>query len=756
MMTGLIVGTALIIGVLQYRHNTSVHIAREVERLNFTVEKSISILDEIISAAPREVLFLASAPPVRGIVRVQKNNGIDPVDGSSVANLKSRLAQIFTLMATGDPNLLQLRLIAANGQELVRVDRQEQGIVRIPDNKLQNKSKRDYVELSHNKPVGTVSFFGIDLNRERGVIETPHMAVLRATTPVYSKSGKYFGLIVININMNYVLKKVSNLFERNHILYLTNNTGDFIVHPDKSKIFGFDLGRRYQMQHEFKAVEPFFAPDAPKKLTIQTADAKGEVLAHLAKYRYNKDNSSVFLVVAAISPISSLFAQDRNARDMIIWATAILALIGAALAVIFSNYILRPLNTLSKATELLARGASLDTIEVPIEQSNLVGSLSRCFLRMATTLKEKETSIEAILSTASNPIITIDCAGVIQEANDATSQLFGYSRDELLGANVTLLMTDEVRERHNHFFTKYQERDKSETSGTARQVEAQHKDGTIVPIHIAVSEISLHNQRMFTAIITDLTELKKLDKMKDEFISTVSHELRTPLTSIKGALGLLDSPLLGDLPEQAKSMIGIAHNNSNRLVRLINDVLDIEKIEAGKMNFTLKEVELSPFLARVVDANRTYALQFMVVINLAPIDENLKIMGDPDRLEQVVTNLLSNAVKYSPRGGRVFVTAESRADRVRISIRDEGSGIPEEFQKKIFSKFAQADASDTRAHSGTGLGLTISKAIVEQHSGTIGFDTIENKGTTFYFELPLLNAETSEAEDNLPAVSATA
>jgi signal transduction histidine kinase len=313
-------------------------------------------------------------------------------------------------------------------------------------------------------------------------------------------------------------------------------------------------------------------------------------------------------------------------------------------------------------------------------------------------------------------------------------------------------MSDAVRERHDHSFARYQERGKSEVIGTARQVEAQHKDGTIIPIHLTVSEVALHNQRMFTAIITDLTELKKLDKMKDEFISTVSHELRTPLTSIKGALGLLDSSVLGEMPNQAKSMIGIAHNNSNRLVRLINDVLDIEKIEAGKMNFVLKEIELSPFLDQVVDANRAYALQHTVMLNLARIDDDLKIKGDPDRLEQVVTNLLSNAVKYSLKGGRVFVTAEGRANTVRISIRDEGSGIPEDFQKKIFSKFAQADSSDTRAHGGTGLGLTISKAIVEQHGGTIGFNTAENNGTTFYFDLPLLTAKTPEVEDASLAV----
>ncbi|MEJ2117026.1 MAG: ATP-binding protein, partial [Alphaproteobacteria bacterium] len=568
---------------------------------------------------------------------------------------------------------------------------------------------------------------------------------LRATTPVYSKSGEYFGLIIININMNYVFNKISNLFDSNFQLYMTNNNGDYIIHPDKSKAFGFDIGRRFQMQHEFKAIKSFFAPDAPEKLTLKTADAKGENLAYLAKYHYDQSNPSNFLAVAAFSPITSLFAQGYNARTQIILATAFLALIGAILAVSYSIYMLRPLSTLSKATELLASGASLDTIEVPIEQSNLVGSLSRCFIRMATTLKEKETSIKAILSTASNPIITIDSAGVIHEANDATTQLFGYSREELVGANVTVMMTDEIRERHTHYFGQYQERSKSETSGTARQVVAQHKNGTIVPIHIAVGEISLHNQRMFTAIITDLTELKKLDKMKDEFVSTVSHELRTPLTSIKGALGLLDSPVLGELPEQAKSMIRIAHNNSDRLVRLINDILDIEKIEAGKMNFTLKEVELLPFLARVVDANRAYALQFMVMIELSLIDENSKIIGDPDRLEQVVTNLLSNAVKYSPKGGRVFVTAEGRANTVRISIRDEGSGIPEEFQKKIFSKFAQADSSDTRAHSGTGLGLAISKAIVEHHGGTIGFNTTENNGTTFYFDLPLTKAKTEDA-----------
>ena len=241
-------------------------------------------------------------------------------------------------------------------------------------------------------------------------------------------------------------------------------------------------------------------------------------------------------------------------------------------------------------------------------------------------------------------------------------------------------------------------------------------------------------------MIQDITDRKLVEKLKTEFVSTVSHELRTPLTSIRGSLGLVLGGVAGAIPEQVNSMIEIAYKNSERLVRLINDILDIEKIESGKMVFEVVPLELGPVIEQALETNQSYAAQFGVKLELVNPVPEVKIMGDYDRILQVLTNLLSNAAKFSPTGDTVQVEVTSRNETVRVSISDHGPGISDEFRKNIFQKFAQADASTTRQKGGTGLGLSISKAIVERHNGQIGFDTQPGEGTTFYFELPELKA----------------
>ena len=255
----------------------------------------------------------------------------------------------------------------------------------------------------------------------------------------------------------------------------------------------------------------------------------------------------------------------------------------------------------------------------------------------------------------------------------------------------------------------------------------------------------------FYSLASDVTELKRIDRMKSEFVSTVSHELRTPLTSIRGSLGLISGGVAGQLPDAVKTLVEIAKTNCERLIRLINDILDIEKIESGKMRLDLQVVQLKPLLLQALAANEGFGAAQQVGLSLVfPEDGDLRINADSDRLTQVVTNLLSNAMKFSPPGVPVEVRVLRASGRVRAEVHDRGPGIPEEFRKRIFQKFSQADSSDTRQKGGTGLGLNISRAIIERLGGTIGFETEAGKGTTFFFELP----EWQESEA-LPADSAS-
>jgi signal transduction histidine kinase len=235
------------------------------------------------------------------------------------------------------------------------------------------------------------------------------------------------------------------------------------------------------------------------------------------------------------------------------------------------------------------------------------------------------------------------------------------------------------------------------------------------------------------------TERKRLERLKDEFVSTVSHELRTPLTSIAASLGLLRGKAAGILSEPVARLLEIAHNNSQRLVRLVNDILDIEKLESGQSVFDFKQVEVRSLVKQTVESIRGFAEGHRVKIRIEAAVAVNDVRADTDRLAQVVTNLLSNAIKFSPPDSEVVVSVEqeTRADTVRITVRDHGDGIPAGFKTRIFERFAQADGTNARRKGGTGLGLSIAKQIVDRLCGQIGFADASGGGTTFHLELPI-------------------
>jgi signal transduction histidine kinase len=235
---------------------------------------------------------------------------------------------------------------------------------------------------------------------------------------------------------------------------------------------------------------------------------------------------------------------------------------------------------------------------------------------------------------------------------------------------------------------------------------------------------------------SQLEEHRRLERLKDEFISIVSHELRTPLTSIHGSLGLVSEGRAGVLPPKASQLVEIAYRNSQRLVRLATDLLDLQKIESGSLAFNVHSHALTPLLEASVEANQPYGSRFEVALVLGDVPRDACVLVDADRIMQVLTNLLSNAAKFSPPHGKVTLGAEDRGADVRISVSDCGPGIPRDFRDRIFQRFAQADSSTTRQREGTGLGLSISKAIVEHLGGRIGFETQEGVGTTFFIDLP--------------------
>ena len=356
----------------------------------------------------------------------------------------------------------------------------------------------------------------------------------------------------------------------------------------------------------------------------------------------------------------------------------------------------------------------------------------------------------AIFDGAIDAIITLNPSGSIETVNAAAEKMFGYGAAELDRRDISMLV-DMAPDGEGEFLKRLGSSQGALTKGLIRQMDGTRRNGETFPVDVALGAMELPTGTHVVAVVRDISERRRIEQLKDEFVSTVSHELRTPLTSIAGSLGLLAGGAAGALPEKVARLIQIAHSNSQRLVRLINDILDIEKIESGKLRLELASLDLREVAERSIEGVKGYADELGVTLSLAT-NEAAPVRGDADRLIQVVTNLLSNASKFSPAGGVVKVTVDREKRLARLSVVDQGPGIPDTFRARIFSKFAQADGSDTRAKGGTGLGLAIAREIAERHGGRLWFESAPGEGASFHLDLPLADSATGDQDADLPCL----
>jgi PAS domain S-box-containing protein len=342
-------------------------------------------------------------------------------------------------------------------------------------------------------------------------------------------------------------------------------------------------------------------------------------------------------------------------------------------------------------------------------------------------------------------MIMVDHTGKMVMANTEIERQFGYARAELIGQPVEMLVPPDSRAQHVRLRGAFTAAPKTRRMGACRELFGLRKDGTEFPVEVGLNPINTQDGLLVLSVIVDISERKRIDRLKDEFVSTVSHELRTPLTSISGSLGLLIGGSAGKLPAAAERLLAIAQANSQRLVRLLNDILDIEKIESGKVDFDLERIAVRPLVKQAIESIRGFAAGYGIPIRLEAGTAAAEVYADSYRLLQVITNLLSNAIKFSPPGGEVVVAIERVINTVRISVRDHGQGIPEDFKSHIFEKFAQADTSDARQKGGTGLGLSIVKEIVTRLGGGVSFEDAPGGGTIFRVVLPTWKTAVAES-----------
>lgn len=351
--------------------------------------------------------------------------------------------------------------------------------------------------------------------------------------------------------------------------------------------------------------------------------------------------------------------------------------------------------------------------------------------------------LASIVEYSNDAIVGKSLQGVISSWNPAAERLFGWSSAEMIGQTITNLLPDDKREEDASTLSRILSGEKVGEFETTRLC----KDGRAIDVALTCS-LMLDNRGQaigVSVIYRDISHRKEVEKRLSEFYSTISHELRSPLTSIRGALSLIDDKIIDMGSDECYEMIGVARSSSERLVRLINDILDIKKIEAGKLELKLERIDAATLVARAVAGMdglaRAHSIQ---LIQDTAVSATVNV--DVDRIIQVLTNLISNAIKFSSDGGCVIVGLHLQPDaQMRFSVADQGAGIPVHLQSRLFQRFQQVDSSDTRPKEGTGLGLALSKAIVEEHNGIIGVYSSTSTGSTFWFDLPIVDAVVKEA-----------
>ncbi len=383
-------------------------------------------------------------------------------------------------------------------------------------------------------------------------------------------------------------------------------------------------------------------------------------------------------------------------------------------------------------------------------QNNLLGWFEQeVDLRTHETLRS-HVLLQSVLDGASSLIIiATDLEGRIQLYNKGAERILGQHPwqelhfSQLLAAEQDLPLPLALLSpcpEHCHLWQQQ----------SSVELELLTQEGQVILVELQYHPLGAGTEQGYLLLASDIRERKRLEQMKNDFVATINHELRTPLTAIKGAVSLLQSGKLGELSSQQQRLLNIAEQNSQRLGLLINDFLDMEKLLAGKMQLQMQPVALAQAVQQSIESHQSYASKFGVTLLATPLDEQILVWADPHRLQQILANLLSNACKFSAVDQVVELSCELNAKQALLHVRDQGAGIPWEFQRKIFHKFMQAESGNERSKEGTGLGLAISKELSERMQAELSFVSTPGQGSCF--SLALLRVSEQKGHTTKPAV----
>ncbi|TFF18040.1 PAS domain S-box protein [Jiella endophytica] len=761
-MAALIAVTAAAVGSLSYNHLRDLVVPRELDRMALHLQVTSAPLPAIVNAAADDVLVAAASSAARGVVRAGHNGGIDPVDGVAGTVWRERLAAIFLRQMSAEPRYLQFRLIGNDdgGREIVRVERKAGKLQMTPRDELQQKGDRDYFRQAITLQDGAISVSPIELNVERGEIEDPPQPVIRVSTPMLAEDGEPFGILIINVDLAAIFTDMEAEMEPDRSLYVVNAQGDYLLSPDRTHDFAFQRGSgTARIGDDFPVLASVIA--ARQTLAEVTEDNAGEAFGVVLKPVTLAGTGPIF--VAEAIPYETLTAVAERAQQPILIG-ALVATCGAiVIALLLARGLVRPIREMTVAAEAMERG---ETPILPTRASGEIGTLARAFKSMATEVADKRASLSKALAeqrrinaelheksarerllgmavdTSDDAIIIHDLEGRIQTWNEAATRLYGYGQDEVVGQRTELIIPPD---RHDEFYDLLE---KVRAGERVRHFETVRltKGGERVDVSLSISPVRDETGELIGAskIARDITERKRADAERatrteelarsnselEQFAYIAAHDLQEPLRMVASYTELLSQRYQGQLDERADKYIGYAVDGAKRMKLLINDLLAFSRVKSQGQPFA--DVDTEALLRSVVASLRgaIEASGARVEVNDMP-----NVTGDEVQLGQVFQNLIGNAIKFhSGEPPNIYVRAKKRDGVWVFSVADNGIGIDRKFAERIFQMFQRLH--ERGRYEGSGIGLAISKKIVERHGGKIWFESSPGIGTTFYFTIP--------------------
>lgn len=744
--------------------------------LSFRIENDVDIINREILHLHDDAIFLSKFDSARKLLQRYKNNIV--IDSPQYHTEQAKLIQIFQSIIADRQNFFQIRLISysGNGKEVVRVDKSltDGKIAVTPNDKLQEKGRRAYVVDSKSIPFDHVFFSKIQLNREHGEISLPRVATIRAIVKIKSTDNIPLGIVVINYSIDGLFKQLVRHLLQDTNLYLWNSQGEFLIHPDSNKTFAFERGASSNVNSEFPEIVAAYNQNwtslngsdlthSATSIESQTEDR----LLHVGDYLFvaktiildnDKNLTKRPFTVALIGKYDEIIAPARDALFRLLIILLILLPMVVFTSILMSRRIAKPIEILNHAVTTYDRDNHDDfkkNAAVALSSTDEAGVLARSFLAMQENIKtidnlvkNNETRLRLLLANMGDAVISVDSNGSIGFANQHAEMMFGYDQGELVGKNVSVIMTENDAKAHTKYISDYIASGRSEIMGMRRELTAKTKAGDLFFVEIVVSESKLDGEVTLTGVIRDVTKRKEEDELLktyaeelqrsneelNNFAYVASHDLKAPLRNIWQVISWIEDDI--DNREELSTNLLLIKQRATKMQQLLDDLLEYSRV--GRKNTDIEEF----------DASEVIREQFSLLNNsdsfqLKLVGEFPKLFHNRTMFELLLRNLIDNAIKYHDKeNGLICVLVKESTDYFEFTIQDNGPGIEPEYIHKIFDFLQRINTKV----EGSGIGLSLVKKILDNIGGSISVESIMGEGTTFHICWP---KNTQQNEVNL-------